>query len=152
MPEVNPADMLAVCILLLLGVPVVYFELRDRRIPNPITYFGIVAGLLMLLFWRRSEMMHYILAFVAGFGLFYIFFLLGWVGGGDVKLVGMIGILMGGSFLTEALIYTTLAGGLIALGTIIYRLIKRLPLRGVTIPYGTAIVAGSYTVLLEKIL
>lgn len=151
MESLESADIIAASLLALLCVPVVYYELSSRRIPNFITYAGIAAGLLIAVIWRRDELFNYLGAFLFGFGLFYVFYLLGWIGGGDVKLMGMVGMLMGLGFLFSTLIYTTLAGGVIAFGVLVYRLLRRLPLRGATIPYGTAIVAGSYICLLERL-
>lgn len=137
-------DFIRAVVLLLVGIPVVYYDLRFNRIPNFLTYPGILLGLAFLVFARNDQFLGHSLAFVAGFGLFYAFYLFGWVGGGDAKLMGMIGILMGLDFLVVALVYTALAGGAIALARIAVAMVKKESLRGVRIPYGTAIVAGTY--------
>lgn len=146
------AEAAATILLVLLCVPVVYFELRNNTIPNAVTYPGILAGLLIAVLFRRHDILNYLSAFALAFGVFYAFNLLGWIGGGDVKLMAMIGMLMGLRFLLHALVYISLAGGLAAIAVAAYRLVRRKPLRGATIPYGTAIVAGTYVCILERIL
>ena len=146
------AEAVATIILICLCVPVVYFELRRNTIPNAITYPGILAGFLIAVLLRRHDLLNYFAAFLLAFGVFYVFHLLGWIGGGDVKLMAMIGLLMGMPFLLRALVYISLAGGIAAAAVAAYRLLRRMPLRGVTIPYGTAIVAGTYFCILERML
>jgi prepilin peptidase CpaA len=51
----------------------------------------------------------------AGFGVFLIFYLLGGMGGGDVKLMAGFGALLGAGRLVEAAFWTALIGGLLAL-------------------------------------
>ena len=137
-------DFASTLLLLVLGIPIVYYDLRHRIIPNILTYSGMLAGLVILIFFRHQEFVNYSLAFALGFGVFYVLYMFGWIGGGDVKLMGMIGILMGLPFLINALIYIALAGGLMGLGEIAIRAWRRQTLRSVRIPYGTAIIAGCY--------
>ena len=141
------ADTASIVILILFCVPVIYFDLRNRTIPNAITYAGILIGLGLLIFTRQDQFLEYAMGLIVGFGLFYIMHLFGWVGGGDVKLMAMIGILMGWPFLAQALVYIALAGAAVAAVMAVVLLIQRKPLRGATIPYGTAIVAGTYYTL-----
>ena len=140
----SEVDFVCMALLLLLGIPIVYCDLRHRIIPNILTYAGMLAGLAVLVVFRRPEFVNYSLAFILGFGVFYILYMFGWIGGGDVKLMGMVGILMGFPFLVNALVYIALAGGLVGLAEIAVRAWRRQSLRGARIPYGTAIIAGCY--------
>ncbi len=140
----DAVNSLCILYLLIAGIFVVYFDLRFNSIPNYITYGGLLLGLLAAVFFRRNDIMNYLLAFLVGGGFFYAMFLCGWFGGGDVKLIAMIGLLMGSRFLLDSVVYMTVAGGLIALVYVAEHLIHRKPLRGAKIPYGTAIVAGVY--------
>ncbi len=144
-------NLLCAAAVVFLCVPILYHDLRTHMIPNRYTYVGIGLGLLVLVFLRRAQFLDYSLAFIGGFGLFYIMFLLGWMGGGDVKLIGMIGLLMGTRFLIAALVFISIAGGVLALGKLVYLLARRQPVRGARIPYGTAIVAGTYFTLWQQI-
>ncbi len=58
---------------------------------------------------------------VIGFSVFLVFFLLGGMGGGDVKLMAGFGALLGPSRLLEATILTAGIGGIIALLVICWR-------------------------------
>lgn len=147
--KMSVVDFVCTAALILIGIPVVYFDLKCQSIPNVIPYSGIVLGIIALVFFRRPEFLNYTLAFISGFGLFYVFYLFGWVGGADVKLIGMIGLLMGPGFLVESLFYISVFGGLLALGVMGWRFFKKQKVREAKIPYGTAIVAGTYIVLFQ---
>lgn len=137
-------DMLCVLFLLVSGIFVVYYDLRFNSIPNAITYSGLLLGWGLVVFFRRGDMLNYVAAFLVGGGVFYAMFLCGWFGGGDVKLVAMVGLLMGSRFLLDAVVYMTIAGGAIACCYALEHVLQRKPLRGAKIPYGTAIMAGTY--------
>lgn len=143
MPE-GIDSILSTAILLLWGIPVVYFDLTRHRIPNFLTYSGICAGLLIFLLFRRDALADYPVAFLIGFGLYYVFYMFGWIGGGDVKLMAMVGLLGGQRFLIETMVCSAVVGGLLALGLALYLLFRGRSPRGANIPYGTAIVAGIY--------
>ncbi len=51
---------------------------------------------------------------VAGFAVFLIFYLLGGMGGGDVKLMAGFGALLGRGRLLEAALWTAAVGGILA--------------------------------------
>jgi prepilin peptidase CpaA len=146
MPEGIDA-ILSTAVLLLWGIPVVYFDLTRHRIPNFLTYSGMFAGLAIFLLWRRDQLADYPVAFLIAFGLYYVCYMFGWIGGGDVKLMAMIGLLGGKSFLVETMLYSAVVGGLIALGVALALLFRSRSPRGAAIPYGTAIVAGVYLVV-----
>ena len=146
MPEGLDA-ILAAAVRLLWGVPVVYFDLTRHRIPNFLTYSGMLAGLLIFLLFRRDQLTDFPVAFLIGFGVYYLCYMFGWIGGGDVKLMAMVGLLGGKRFLVEVMLYSAVVGGLIALGIALWLLIRSRSPRGATIPYGTAIVVGTYLVL-----
>ncbi|HPZ64409.1 MAG TPA: prepilin peptidase, partial [Bacillota bacterium] len=83
-----------ILILLLMGA--VYFDLTRRRIPNYLTIPAMVWGLLSYAVdsgW--TGLWESLLGLLAGIGIFVIPFLLGGMGGGDVKLMGAIGALTG---------------------------------------------------------
>lgn len=135
---------LSTAVLLLWGIPVVYFDLTRHRIPNFLTYSGILAGLLIFLLFRRNLVADFPVAFLIGFGAYYVFYMFGWVGGGDVKLMAMVGLLGGKRFLVETMVCSAVVGGLLALGLALWLLFRSKSPRGASIPYGTAIVAGIY--------
>ena len=138
---------LSLSVLLLWGIPVVYFDLTRHRIPNLLTYSGMAAGLLIFLLFRRDQIANFPVAFLIAFGVYYVCYLFGWLGGGDVKLMAMVGLLGGTRFLAEVMLYSAVIGGLIALGVALVLLFRSRSPRGAQIPYGTAIVAGIYLVV-----
>ena len=143
MPE-GLDTILSTAVLLLWGVPVVYFDLTRHRIPNFLTYSGILAGLVLFLLFRRAQVADYPVAFLLGFGVYDLCYMFGWLGGGDVKLMAMVGLLGGKALLVETMLCSAVVGGLLALAAALWLLFRSRSPRGATIPYGTAIVAGLY--------
>jgi prepilin peptidase CpaA len=98
---------------------------------------------------------------VAGFAVFLIFYLLGGMGGGDVKLMAGFGALLGFHRLVEAALWTAGVGGLIAIGVLGVRALRRAlgwtrsstakPEPGQdSIPYAPAIALGVWLSLVPK--
>ena len=59
-----------------------------------------------------------------GFGVFLVFYLLGGMGGGDVKLMAGFGALLGPSRLLEAILATAILGGILALAVVLWRTVR----------------------------
>ncbi|MFC4737259.1 prepilin peptidase [Bacillus daqingensis] len=87
------------------------------------------------------------LGLLAGMGLLLIPYLMKGIGAGDVKMLGVIGALMGPGFVFSAFLYTALIGGVIAAAVILirYRRVRRG--QDITayraIPYGIPIALGA---------
>lgn len=91
-------------------------DLRDRRIPNAITLPALGMGLLLhLVFGGVGQFGLALAAALVGGGAFFIFYLAGGMGAGDVKLMAAVCALSGLNHTTELLIATVLMGGLFAL-------------------------------------
>ena len=88
------------------------FDLKSRRIPNFITGPAMLAGLLLHTFYDGWLGLVSSLAagILCGF-IFLIFYLVGGMGAGDVKLITAVGCLAGLSNSASVLIITALAGG-----------------------------------------
>jgi len=98
------------------------YDVRSRRIPNFVTAPAIAFGLLL----------HFILGgwaqlasaaaggFICG-AIFLVFYLAGGMGAGDVKLIAAVGCISGLSLVGYLLILTSLAGGVMAIGLVLYR-------------------------------
>lgn len=99
------------------------FDLRNRRIPNLLTLPCIVFGLLLHFFldgWKGLG--HSALAGLIAFVVFVVFWLAGGMGAGDVKLITATGCILGGAVhVVWLLIYTALAGGVMAVGLALWR-------------------------------
>ena len=75
------------------------FDARERRIPNKITFMGIIVGLLFnLITGGWTGLLNSFFGLLAGIAIFFIPFAVGGMGAGDVKLMGAIGALMGWRF------------------------------------------------------
>jgi prepilin peptidase CpaA len=71
-------------------------DLRSRRIPNWLTFSLILAGFGQSFTWARTVApADAMLGFLAGFGLTFVLFAIGALGGGDVKLMAALGCWMG---------------------------------------------------------
>lgn len=96
-------------------------DLRTGRILNTVTYPAILLGLLMAATGSSSGMASSLLGGAIGGGLLYIFFTVGWMGGGDVKLMTAVGTLKGFPFILNALFYSVFIGGIAAALVLIWR-------------------------------
>ncbi len=135
-------------VLFTILIPALYYDLRKNIIPNFLTYGGIAFGLLMVfILGDTNQIQGHLFGLVLGFGLFYIFFLFGWVGGGDVKLMGVIGVLKGVVFLVQAIVWTAIFGGIIGILIFFYGIFTKKSISNMRVPYGTAICLGTFTVL-----
>ncbi len=95
----------------------VFFDLRERRIPNWLTMPALGAGLILQTIYAGP--MGLLLALggaAAGAAFLALPFAAGWVGGGDLKLLAAIGALMGAPFAFWTVLFASAAGGLLTLG------------------------------------
>jgi prepilin peptidase CpaA len=97
-------------------------DLRDRRIPNLLTYCGILTGLAVRLVVSGWPALKSGAAglLVAG-GIFFVLFACDGVGGGDVKLMTAIGAWAGAVQAVAILLAASIAGGVVALLCILSR-------------------------------
>ncbi|MFC4737270.1 prepilin peptidase [Bacillus daqingensis] len=107
---------MAILLLLSLTAVCVWTDLSDRKIYNNVLLPVLAAAFLLHgLQAGLSGFGYSFLGLFTGLGLLIIPYLLGGMGAGDVKLLGVIGALMGPAFVFDAFLYTALTGGLIAL-------------------------------------
>lgn len=101
-------------------------DLEHRLLPDAITYPGIVLGLILALFLPHLSFLEALLGVVLGGGFF---FLMGWVyarlsgktgmGGGDVKLLAMIGAFLGVQSLPYIIFISAALGTLVGVGLVV---------------------------------
>ena len=97
-------------------------DLRSRRIPNLLTGPAILFGLLFHLV--QGGPMQLGLSVLGGLiagGAFFLFFVAGGMGAGDVKLMAAVGCLAGTAYVKELLIATVLAGAGMGIVLALYR-------------------------------
>jgi prepilin peptidase CpaA len=157
----NPRALLIVMV----GLAGVVEDLARRRISNW-TSGGALAGGLIVNFayqgWKGAW--HSLLGAIIGFAIFLIFYLLGGMGGGDIKLMAGFGALLGDSQILPAAMLSAVAGGLMAVVYLTVRAITRLwrkrSMSGIvpasssnekadeSMPYAPAITAGAWLALI----
>jgi len=90
-------------------------DLARRTISNWICLAALLAGFLcQALAYGWWGLALALAGAAAGFGIFLMFYLLGGMGGGDVKLMAGFGAMLGASRLLEAAFWTALVGGVLA--------------------------------------
>jgi prepilin peptidase CpaA len=163
----------AYAVALALVIACAAIDWRTRRIPNWLTLpavavalslHGLGDGVSGLAFSGKG--------LALGAGLFFVPYFLGGMGAGDVKLMGAVGALLGWKMTLIALFYIAVAGGLVAILTIlkaravknsyvrmsgmlqIFMATKRMPSadslggRSLTIPYAVPIAIGTAAAML----
>lgn len=151
-----------VWIAIAVGVAATVDDLSRRHIANWIPAAALAGGL----GWQIGRAgWHGLLTALGGaavgFCVFLIFFLMGGMGAGDIKLMAGFGALLGAGLLVEAALWAAGVGGLLAVGAIAWQALAnkwRGP-GGVTaeekerrasIPYAPAITLGVWLALVPK--
>jgi prepilin peptidase CpaA len=151
-----------VWIAVLVGMAATVDDLARRQIANWIPAAALAGGF----GWQIGQdgwmgALHALTGAAAGFGVFLVFYLLGGMGGGDVKLMAGFGALLGTGRLIEAALWTAGVGGLLALGVVAYQSLRQIGSgkriqtaaekeRGDSIPYAPAITLGVWLSLMPK--
>jgi len=154
------------------GAAAVVEDLRSRTISNWICGGALASGVAVHGFaggW--SGVGAALLGALIGFGVFLVFYLLGGLGGGDLKLMAGFGALLGSAQVVHAAFLTALCGGLMAAIYLAGRAVRRRfgnttaaaaipaagnqgapPKRlGDTIPYAPAIALGAWLTLITEL-
>ncbi len=117
------------------------WDLRKRIIPNRL---NLAIALTAPIAWIASGLDPWPdIAIQIGlaaliFGLFVGLFMLGGIGGGDVKLIGAVALWIPADLLMPMLILMAIAGGVIALAMLLWRALSR-GRTSAEVPYGVAI-------------
>jgi len=115
-----------VLLIVIVGLAAVVEDLGWRRVSNW-TSGGALAGGLIVNSLQKGwpGAWHSLLGAVIGFAVFLVFFLLGGMGGGDVKLMSGFGALLGDAKILPAALLAAAAGGVMALAYLAFRGIYR---------------------------
>jgi prepilin peptidase CpaA len=93
-----------------------YTDIKRTKIPNILTVSGAFAGLGYHFIYKGTDGIFFsFLGLIVGFGVFFLLYLFGAVGAGDVKLFGAIGALTGIEFVLYSSMYSILYAGLIGI-------------------------------------
>ena len=105
--------LMAVVALVLLAM---YSDFRWRKIPNCLTLPAIALGFILNFVGNGwNGLVFAFFGFLVGMGLLILPYLMGGMGGGDVKFMGALGALLGTYSIINVFLYATLIGGAIAL-------------------------------------
>ena len=146
-----------VCIALVIGLAASIDDLSRRRIANWIPLAALASGIAWQTAvggWRGA--IAAVLGAVAGFAVFLVFYVLGGMGGGDVKLMAGFGALIGIDHLLAAALWSAACGAFLAVGALgvrwLSRRLSRTDALGAapsdSIPYAPAIALGVWLSLL----
>ena len=128
-------------------IPLVFIDIRERRLPNKITLPGIAISLLgisLTFDWVKVLISIGVAATVFGFGT--LISLKGMIGMGDVKLMTGLSLLLAWfspHLLWQALLWAFLGAGLIVLGGLLF---KKITTRS-TIALGPYLLVGFWLVV-----
>jgi prepilin peptidase CpaA len=151
-------------LIVIVGLAGVAEDLSRRRISNWTSGGAVVAGLIVHFVQKGwSGVLHSLFGAAIGFGVFLVFYLLGGMGGGDVKLMAGFGALLGDARILPASLLAAMAGGVMA---VIYLMVQAAGRSwkarsgkavlataagggrsGESIPYAPAITAGAWLAL-----
>lgn len=142
-----------------IGLAAAIEDIARRRISNWIPIAGFVSGVFCLAFargWRGA--FSALSGSLAGFLVFFVFYWLGGMGGGDVKLMAGLGAVLGIEHVWAAALWTAALGGILAALCVTlplaWNLGRRKPASGaavLSIPYAPAIALGCWLALLPVI-
>jgi prepilin peptidase CpaA len=107
--------------LILACTAAAWFDVRERRIPNALTLGALAVAIIIRATAGIEVVGAGLLGALVGFSVALPFFLVGGLGGGDLKLIAAIGAFLGPGRLFFALLITALVGGVMAVTTIIRR-------------------------------
>ena len=97
-------------------------DIRSARIPNRLTYTALLAALpLRTALLGLAGLKSGIIGMLVAGGLFLLLYTLGAMGGGDMKLMAAVGAWVGGTQVMTLILAAALAGGVLAIGRIIFR-------------------------------
>ena len=115
-------DSISVVILTMVLLMAVVMDLHSSRIPNWLTFSGMGFALAGHAWLNNMDGVLFSLAGLGtGLGLFFLFYLAGAIGAGDVKLMAAVGAMVGpfGALISGGL--AILVGGAYAAGVLAYR-------------------------------
>jgi prepilin peptidase CpaA len=96
-------------------------DVRSARIPNWLTYCALLAALILRsALLGLSGLKSGALGMLVAGGLFLLLFVLGAMGGGDMKLMAAVGTWVGSTQVMTLILAAALAGGILAIGRMLF--------------------------------
>jgi prepilin peptidase CpaA len=92
-----------------------FFDFKIRRIPNWLIASGLICGVVLNSMQGANHLVQSLLGFLIGIIVLVFPFALGWIGAGDVKFFGVVGAILGVTWLPRVFFYSALVAGVIAI-------------------------------------
>ncbi|WP_438445774.1 prepilin peptidase [Gorillibacterium sp. sgz5001074] len=144
-------ELIAGLVLVSILITIVQTDLRYMLIPNRILVFGLGSGVLLRIGIHPLPVWDYALAFLIGGGLLYLLAWLGEVflkkesmGGGDIKLMAVLGLFVGMKGVILTLFLGSVIGLFLSFILIVFRRLKT----DQFIPFGPYLAAGAWVAYL----
>jgi prepilin peptidase CpaA len=100
---------------LAVGLAACATDVLSRKVPNTLTGFAVISGVAAhTLLPGGQGLVHAAIGMLVGLAVFFPFFALGGMGGGDVKLMAALGTWIGWSPIVWTALYGAVAGGVMA--------------------------------------
>ncbi|MEN8132144.1 MAG: A24 family peptidase [Pseudomonadota bacterium] len=114
---------IALGLLILILIIAGYTDIREHRIPNILTFGGLILGLLLQSWMLGGDgFLSGLAGFLIGLGIFLPFYILGkGMAAGDVKLMAALGALLGPQLTLFAAASSLVAGSVMGIGILIIR-------------------------------
>ncbi len=108
-------DVLLFILIVLLTLSVIT-DIKWKKIPNALTFPVMILGLIAHGFKSGyGGLIYSIEGLLLGIALLIVFYIMGMMGAGDVKLMGAVGSILGPAGVFKAFLFTAIAGGIYAL-------------------------------------
>lgn len=138
-------DFLKYAVLTSLLIVITFIDLERQEIPDELIIFGLIAGLLINLYHIKAHMIIGILGFILGGGLFLIIAMVtsGAMGGGDIKLMAVLGLFFGWKYIIMIALFSFIIGAVVSLLLVAFKKKGRKDF----IPFGPFIATAAIAVI-----
>lgn len=105
-------------------IVITFIDIEHKIIPNKLILTGIFGGIMFRIFMYSYGFMDYIIGFLLGGGILLLISLLsgGEMGGGDIKLMALIGLFVGWKLTATTLFFSVIIGALEGIILIVLRI------------------------------
>lgn len=141
----GPMDPILVLILVIILLIAIATDLHSSRVPNWLTFPAMIFGLLGHAWMDNIDGIIFSLAGLGtGLGLFFLLYLAGGIGAGDVKLMAVIGAFVGVYGVLSCAWLAMMVGGVYGIAAMCYQWgVANAGQRLVYATYGAVLVGGS---------